>query len=102
MIPELMIIHNSLARRFETTIAGELARVEYRISGNRMIITHTEVPEILRGKGIAKQLVAFAKKYALKNGIEIDAECEFARWFIGRDSTMSATARKYEKSESAE
>jgi predicted GNAT family acetyltransferase len=31
-----------------------------------MIITDTEVPKILRGKGIAKQLVAFVMKYALK------------------------------------
>jgi predicted GNAT family acetyltransferase len=97
-----MITHNSLASRFETTIGGDLARVEYRMSSNRMIITHTEVPEILRGKGIAKQLIAFVMKYALKNGIEIDAECEFAKWFLSRDSTMSATVRNYDKSDSAD
>jgi predicted GNAT family acetyltransferase len=26
------------------------------MSGNRMIITHTEVPDTLRGKGIAEQI----------------------------------------------
>ena len=42
---ELMVTRNSSANRFEITIAGHLARVDYRMSGNRMIITHTEVPE---------------------------------------------------------
>jgi GCN5-related N-acetyl-transferase len=49
---ELMVTRNSSANRFEITIAGHLAKVDYRMSGNRMIITHTEVPEALRGKGI--------------------------------------------------
>jgi predicted GNAT family acetyltransferase len=98
----MIITHNFVASRFETTIAGDVARVEYRMSGHRMIITHTEVPELLRGKGIAKLLVAFVMKYALRNRIEIDAECEFAKWFISRDSTMSATAEQYDKPDSAD
>ena len=65
---DLMVTRNSSANRFEITIAGHLAKVDYRMSGNRMIITHTEVPEALRGKGIAEQLVAFAVKYARKDG----------------------------------
>jgi predicted GNAT family acetyltransferase len=70
------------------------------MSGNRMIITHTEVPETLRGKGIAKQLVAFAVKYARKNGIEIVAECDYANRFLNGDATASATGRKSEESDS--
>jgi predicted GNAT family acetyltransferase len=69
------------------------------MSGNCMIITHTEVPETVRGKGIAKQLVSFALKYARKNGIEIVAECDYAKWFLSRDAAVSATERKSEKSD---
>ena len=68
---ELMVTRNVSASRFEITIAGHLARVDYRMSGNRMIITHTEVPEGLRGKRVGEQLVACAVKYARKDGLEI-------------------------------
>jgi predicted GNAT family acetyltransferase len=54
------------------------------MSGNRMIITHTEVPDALRGKGIAEQLVAFAVKYARKEGHEVVAECDYANRFLNR------------------
>jgi uncharacterized protein len=59
---ELMVTRNSSVNRFEVTIKGHLAKVDSRMSGNRMIITHTEVPDTFRGKGIAEQLVTFAVK----------------------------------------
>jgi uncharacterized protein len=81
---ELMVTRNSSVNRFEVTIEGHLAKVDYRMSGNRMIITHTEVPDALRGKGIAEQLVAFAVKYARKEGLEVVAECDYANRFLNR------------------
>jgi uncharacterized protein len=84
---ELIMTRNSSVNRFEVTIQGSLAKVDYRMSGNRMIITHTEVPDALRGKGIAEQLVAFAVKYALKEGLEVVAECEYANRFLNGRST---------------
>ena len=96
---ELMVTRNSSANRFEITIAGHLAKVDYRMSGNRMIITHTEVPEALRGKGVAEQLVAFAVKYARKDGLEVVAECDYANQFLNRDAIASATGRIPPKSD---
>ena len=81
---ELMVTRNSSVNRFEVTIEGHLAKVDYRMSGNRMIITHTEVPDVLRGKGVAEQLVAFAVKYARKEGLEVVAECDYANRFLNR------------------
>ena len=49
-----------------------------------MIITHTEVPEVLRGKGVAEQLVTFAVRYARKEGLEVVAECEYANRVLER------------------
>jgi uncharacterized protein len=83
---ELMVTRNSSVNRFEVTIEGHLAKVDYRMSGNRMIITHTEVPDTLRGKGIAQQLVTFAVKYARKEGLEVVAECEYANRFLNGGS----------------
>jgi uncharacterized protein len=81
---ELIVTRNSSENRFEVTIRGLLAKVDYRISGNRMIITHTEVADVLRGKGVAKQLVTFAVEYARKEGLEVIAECDYANWVLNR------------------
>ena len=86
-----MVTRNASVNSFEVTIEGHLAKVDYRMSGNRMIITHTEVPEALRGKGVAEQLVAFAVKYARKHGLEVVAECDYANRFLNRDAIASAT-----------
>ena len=66
---ELILTRNSCENRFEVTIGGRLAKVDYRMSDNRMTITHTEVPDVLRGKGIAEQLVAFVWRYAREEGL---------------------------------
>ena len=79
-----MVTRNASVNSFEVTIEGHLAKVDYRMSGNRMIITHTEVPDALRGKGIAEQLVAFAVKCARKEGLEVVAECDYANRFLNR------------------
>jgi uncharacterized protein len=45
----------------------------------RIIIDHTEVSDVLRGKGAGKQLVSAAVDYARKNNIKIIPLCPFAK-----------------------
>ncbi len=57
-----------------------VADMEYSKAGeHRIIISHTEVSEVLKGKGAGKQLVAAAVEYARKNNIRIMPLCPFAR-----------------------
>ena len=44
-----------------------------------LIIDHTEVSDVLRGKGAGKQLVSAAVDYARKNNIKIIPLCPFAK-----------------------
>jgi uncharacterized protein len=46
---------------------------------DRIIIEHTEVSDILRGKNIGKQLVTGAVAYARKNNLKIVPLCPFAK-----------------------
>ena len=46
---------------------------------DRIIISHTEVSDVLKGKNAGKQLVAAAVDYARKNKIKIVPLCPFAR-----------------------
>ena len=57
-----------------------VAEMEYsRAADHRLIISHTEVSEVLKGKGAGKQLVAAAVEHARTNHIKILPLCPFAR-----------------------
>ena len=55
-----------------------LGFLDYTIEGNKMILTHTEVDEELKGTGSGKKLVDKAVEYANSKGYELEAECEYA------------------------
>lgn len=57
-----------------------VAEMTYSKAGTgRIIIDHTEVSEVLKGKGAGKQLVTAAVDYARKNNLKILPLCPFAR-----------------------
>ncbi|AFK04838.1 hypothetical protein Emtol_3712 [Emticicia oligotrophica DSM 17448] len=67
---------------FYIEVEGELAaEMTYVWRGNhdRILIDHTEVKEILKGKGAGKQLVAKAVNFAREKKIKIVPICPFAK-----------------------
>ena len=46
---------------------------------DRIIIEHTDVEEVLKGKGAGKELVAKTVEFARKEGIKIVPVCSFAK-----------------------
>lgn len=44
--------------RFELEVDGHTAFAQYRRSGDRIVLTHTEVPRELAGRGIGSQLAS--------------------------------------------
>ena len=62
-----------------------LAEMTYVWSGtDRIIIDHTEVSDLLKGKGIGKQMVAKAVEFARAKGIKILPLCPLAKSVINR------------------
>ncbi len=58
MSPEdISVVENPAQSRFEAQLDGYLAVADYRLEGDSMIFTHTEVPPAFRGRGIAEKLV---------------------------------------------
>jgi len=90
--------HNGAAARYELALPGvaEFAVAEYALepepSGNatndrgrnRMIFTHTYVPEAMRGKGVAEKLVRAGLADARSHGRHVVAECSYVAKFIER------------------
>jgi len=57
-----------------------MAEMTYSKAGDKLIIIdHTEVSDVLRGKGVGTQLVGAAVEFARKQGLKILPLCPFAQ-----------------------
>jgi predicted GNAT family acetyltransferase len=61
--------------RFEIERNGETAYLEYSLSGNILELIHTEVPEKLRGMGVASSLAESAFLWAKERDLKVDIVC---------------------------
>ena len=70
-------IHDNVAaHRFEMIIDHHAAVATYAIEGDTITFIHTVVPEALRGRGIARDLVVFALASARERGLKVIPQCE--------------------------
>jgi predicted GNAT family acetyltransferase len=76
--------HNADASRFETVVNGAIARCDYRLRDGVLLLTHTEVPPALEGRGIGAALVRAALEHAAAAGLRVRPRCSFATAFLAR------------------
>jgi len=63
------------AGRFELERDGQIAYLEYTLSGDVLELLHTEVPDGLRGLGLSSSLAQTAFEWARKNQKKVDVVC---------------------------
>ena len=80
----VVVRHNASEARFEATVEGTLAVVEYAREKNSLALTHTFVPAHLRGRGIAEQLVRAALNYARGEKLSVIPTCSYVAQFVAR------------------
>jgi predicted GNAT family acetyltransferase len=69
--------------RFEINEDGQTAWLEFELDGaGWMTIWHTEVPDSLRGRGLATELVKSAFDYARANELRVDVICPIALHYL--------------------
>jgi predicted GNAT family acetyltransferase len=68
---------NKARSRFELDVEGGVAFANYRLASSTVIITHTETPRALRGRGIASDLVQGALQLIRADGLKVVAGCGF-------------------------
>lgn len=68
---------NKALNRFELDVGNSVAFANYHRAGDRVIITHTETPPALRGRGIASELVKGALALIRADGLKVVAGCSF-------------------------
>ena len=68
---------NKSRSRFELDVEGAVAFANYRLTPSAVVITHTETPRALRGRGIASELVKGALELIRADGHKVIAGCGF-------------------------
>jgi len=75
---------NKDRNRFELDVGNELAFANYRLTPSAVIITHTETPRALRGRGIASELIKGALELIRHDGKKVIAGCGFVVDYLER------------------
>ena|ERR1700726_885747 len=73
---------NKAQSRFELDVEGAVAFANYRLTPSAVIITHTETPRALRGRGIASELVEGALELIRSDGHKVVAGCSFVADYL--------------------
>ena len=79
------IQHDEQGHKFYTVIDGHEAHVTYQPAGDQTFdFQHTYVPEELRGRHVAEDLVRHALDETLRRGYQFIPTCPFVRHFVER------------------
>ena len=79
------ILHNTTDCRFELVADNETAFVEYVSNADNTIdITHTYVPSVLEGRGLAATLTKRILNYARQEGLKVRPICSYTATYIQR------------------
>ncbi len=76
------VFHNESESRFQTSIDGQLALLQYRLSGDVITFVHTEVPSELEGRGVGGELVRTGLEYARCNVLRVVPQCSFVASYL--------------------
>jgi predicted GNAT family acetyltransferase len=68
--------------RFEIELSGQVAYLEYSLTGFILELIHTEVPEELRHLGLASALAEYALQWARENNLKVDIICPTVRRYV--------------------
>ena len=75
--------------RFEMERDGQVASLEYSMTGNVLELIHTEVPHKLRGLGLASSLAENALRFARENNLKVDVICPSVQEYIEKHPEYS-------------
>ena len=76
------IVNNQGASRFEIHLEGKMAYQEYIQTKQDLVVSHTEVPKALEGKGLGSLLAKNALLYTEKSGLKMMPLCPFVATYI--------------------
>ena len=73
----VQVTHNAEERRFELSVDGHLAVLDYIMMDDIIIFTHTGVPPEIEGRNAGVELAQTGLEYARGNGLGVRSKCWF-------------------------
>jgi len=61
---------------------GHVASLQYTVAGHVLALLHSEIPEALRGSGVASTLAQTAFDWARDHHMKVDVVCPFVAAFL--------------------
>ena len=61
---------------------GQRATLQYTVAGQVLALVHTEIPQSLRGSGVASTLAKTALDWARDHHMKVDVVCPFVAAFL--------------------
>jgi len=80
---------NAEMHRFEAEVEGQVAVLKYMRKDGLLHLVHTEVPEALRGRGVAGELARYALESARAEGTKVKVICPSVAKFLARHPEYS-------------
>lgn len=81
---DVTVTNHEAANRFEAQVDGHTAFLEYKKTGDRILLIHTEVPPELEGKGVGSALARHALEYARTEQLKVVPRCPFVAQYLKR------------------
>jgi len=76
------VSNNEAKSRFQYEEDGKLSRIDYTMRNGALVLTHTEVPQELSGRGIAQKLVTAALDHARAKKLRVVPQCSYVASYI--------------------
>ena len=80
--PPILVSDNPVEHRFEVEVDGVRALAAYRMEGDTIVFTHTEVPPELEGRGVGSTLVHAALTSARERNLKVVPQCSFVAHYM--------------------
>ena len=81
---EIKVTHNPAENRFEVTLDGHLAVLDYTMMDEIIIFRHTGVPPEIEGGNVGISLVKTGLEYARGNRLWVRSRCWFMNKYLQR------------------
>ena len=80
------IEHDENRNEFSMNVDGQKVFINYHLKNDIYYLTHSEVPQIFRGKGIGKILVKATYDFLNKNSMTAVPVCSFIKAVVSKEN----------------
>lgn len=78
------IVDRTDLNRYELAVDDDVAFLAYRRKPDHVLLVHTEVPEVFRGRGFGGLLAKYALDEARRDGVGVIVKCPFVTAWLRR------------------